>query len=322
MISPSMAETVGLSASCLTVLFWHPWLCRGLPVRPVQLDNVRRFPGYLDDYTVLILSYEYMKPESPDVNNALAAWVRGGGTLIYIGDGSDPYHKIKGWWNTGKADYQTPAEHLFEMLGLGRIPGDGVYPVGAGRTAVWNQAPALLCTSASVAEKYRSFIREVLAGGGQNWEYCNRLTLRRGPYLISAVMDESVNEEPAVFRGLFADMLENDYAICTEKSIRPDENAILFDFSKIEGEACRVVGCSARVNSLDCDEKGFRMEIKGAGSIHAWLRIRLPKPVRAVSAVDEDGNAVSIGFAWDEQTRTVLLDYDSQAKAVTVIGSF
>lgn len=26
---------VGLSASCLTVLFWHPWLCRGLPVRPV-----------------------------------------------------------------------------------------------------------------------------------------------------------------------------------------------------------------------------------------------------------------------------------------------
>ncbi|YCH30634.1 MMPL family transporter [Erwinia sp. PK3-005] len=27
----------GLSASCLTVLFWHPWLCRGLPVRPVPL---------------------------------------------------------------------------------------------------------------------------------------------------------------------------------------------------------------------------------------------------------------------------------------------
>ncbi|ALR78496.1 MMPL family transporter [[Enterobacter] lignolyticus] len=25
----------GLSASCLTVIFWHPYLCRGLPVRPV-----------------------------------------------------------------------------------------------------------------------------------------------------------------------------------------------------------------------------------------------------------------------------------------------
>ena len=113
-----------------------------------------------------------------------------------------------------------------------------------------------------------------------------------------------------------------DYAIRTEKTVRPDENAILFDFSKIEGEACRIVGCSARVNSLDCNEKGFRMEIKGAGSIHAWLRIRLPKPVRAINAVDEDGNAVSMGFVWDDQTRTVLLDYDSNAKAVTVTGSF
>ncbi|WP_428944156.1 MMPL family transporter [Pantoea sp. FN060301] len=26
---------VGLSASCLTVIFWQPWLCRGLPVRPI-----------------------------------------------------------------------------------------------------------------------------------------------------------------------------------------------------------------------------------------------------------------------------------------------
>lgn len=25
----------GLTASCLTVIFWHPWLCRGMPVRPV-----------------------------------------------------------------------------------------------------------------------------------------------------------------------------------------------------------------------------------------------------------------------------------------------
>jgi predicted exporter len=27
----------GLSASCLTVIFWYPWLCRGLPVRPVPM---------------------------------------------------------------------------------------------------------------------------------------------------------------------------------------------------------------------------------------------------------------------------------------------
>ena len=37
-----------------------PLLKYGLPVRPVQLDNVRRFAGYLDTLKVLILSYEYI----------------------------------------------------------------------------------------------------------------------------------------------------------------------------------------------------------------------------------------------------------------------
>ncbi|MBE6731371.1 MAG: hypothetical protein E7564_06760, partial [Ruminococcaceae bacterium] len=37
-----------------------PLLKYGLPVRPVQLDNIRRFTGYLNDYKTLILSYEYM----------------------------------------------------------------------------------------------------------------------------------------------------------------------------------------------------------------------------------------------------------------------
>ncbi len=31
----SVFAAAGLSAACLTVIFWHPWLCRDLPVRPV-----------------------------------------------------------------------------------------------------------------------------------------------------------------------------------------------------------------------------------------------------------------------------------------------
>ncbi|WP_313109360.1 MMPL family transporter [Atlantibacter sp.] len=31
----ALFAAAGLSASCLTVIFWHPWLCRRLPVRPV-----------------------------------------------------------------------------------------------------------------------------------------------------------------------------------------------------------------------------------------------------------------------------------------------
>lgn len=95
-----------------------PLLKHGITVRPVQLDNIRRFPNYLDDYKVLLLSYEFMKPEYPDIHNSLAQWVLDGGILIYVGDDSDPYHHIRAWWNEGKRKYNSPREHLFECMGL------------------------------------------------------------------------------------------------------------------------------------------------------------------------------------------------------------
>ena len=108
-----------------------PLLKYGLPVRPVQLDNVRRFTGYLKDIRFAILSYEYMKPVSPDIHTVLAEWVRCGGTLIYAGDGSDPFHAISSWWRD--AGYENPAQHLVETLGLGRSPEEGEYAFGKGR---------------------------------------------------------------------------------------------------------------------------------------------------------------------------------------------
>ena len=35
----ALFAAVGLSASCLTVIFWHPWMCRGLPIRPVPASR-------------------------------------------------------------------------------------------------------------------------------------------------------------------------------------------------------------------------------------------------------------------------------------------
>ena len=311
-----------------------PLLKYGLPVRPVLLDNARRYPGYLDDYKTLILSYEYIKPESPDVNNALAAWVKAGGTLVYIGDGSDPYHCIDGWWNRNKdsgegSAYENPAQHLFEMLELPLNPENGVNRAGNGIVMVWNISPSRLCLNTEVAEEYRTRIKELLALRGSDWQYGSTLTLRRGPYIISAVMDETgagrkESKEGHSFKGLFADMFANDYAIITEKQINPDENTILFDFSKIEGEDWRIIGCSARVFSLDSTDDGsaFTMKVKAADKIKAFIRIRLPKAAASITAEDEKGNPVEMDYAWDEASQTALLRYDSTNQTLLIKGLF
>jgi len=297
-----------------------PLLKYGLPVRPVQLDNVRRFAGYLDDSRFLILSYEYIKPEAPDVNASLVSWVRKGGTLLYIGDGSDPFHRITSWWR--QSGYENPAQHLFEMADMERVPADGCYPVGRGKVIVWNMLPARLCLCRTLAQDYRELVRGALLECCMDWQYRNDLTLHRGPYIISGVMDESVNDEPKVFEGLYADLLENDYPVITRKEIGPDENAILFDFSKIENEVFRIIGTSARVEAAEPLENGIRFQLKTADNIRVFVRVRLPHPADRVSAVDEDGNSVPIAMEWEERTRTLMFSYDSHARAVHVTAAY
>lgn len=316
--SPALPQFFGLSM---------PLLKYGLPIRPVQLDHVRRFAGYLKDCRFLILSYEYIKPESPDVNAALLSWVRAGGCLFYIGDGSDPYHAVSSWWR--QAGYENPAQHLFEMAEMERNPADGCYAAGRGTIRVWNLLPARLCLDRTLAQAYRERVKKALSectmGSSKespmsspmespaDWQYRNDLTLRRGPYLISAVMDESVDEKPKIFEGLYADLLENDYRIITHKEIAPDETAILFDFSRIQEEKFRIIGTSARVEEMQDLGGKYYFRLKTADNIRAYLRVRLPRPVVRVMAVDEDGENVPISMDWDERTQTLLLSYDSRA---------
>ena len=295
-----------------------PLLKYGLPVRPVQLDNVRRFAGYLDTLKVLILSYEYIKPEAPDINTAVLSWVMNGGTLLYIGDGSDPFHRIDSWWR--KSGYENPARHLFRLAGMEETPEDGVYPAGNGKIVVWNMVPAKICLSRELAQEYRYKVKDALESLGLSWEFRNDLTLHRGPDIISAVMDESVTDEKKVWEGLFADLGENDYPVITHKEIGPDETALLFDFDTIREETFRVIGTSARVLDAQTDDGGFQLKLKTADKIRAYTRVRLPQKAAAALAVDEQGQHVPMEVNWDDASQTLLLCYDSHSEEVTVTG--
>ena len=295
-----------------------PLLKYGLAVSPVQLDNLARFPGYLDGIRVLVLSYEFLKPDSPEIHTVLADWIKDGGELIYVGDGSDPFHQVRSWWQ--EQGYRDPSEHLLELCGIPRNAENGRYPAGKGAITVLRTAPYTICLNKIAADAWRSTVQATLNQAGIPWEYRNDLTLRRGPYLISAVMDESVNAEPKVLEGLFADMLENDFSIVRSKEIRPDGSAILFDFSRIADESFRVIGTSARVEEAELSENSFSLRLYAADRIHSFTRLRMPGKAKNLKAIDSDGNAVPLHDAWDAETRTLLLDYQSEGKPIRVTG--
>lgn len=84
----------------------------------------------------------------------------------------------------------------------------------------------------------------------------------------------------------------------------------------------RIVGTSARVLSLSATETGAALQLHTANNIHAFLRLRLPKPVAAATAADLENHPVNLNCTWDDISQTVLLDYQSTGETVCVNIAF
>ena len=281
-----------------------PLLKYGVPVRPVLLDNARRYTGYLNDYNVLVLSYEFMKPDYPDINAALAQWVMQGGTLIYVGNGSDPFNNIDLWW-AGK--YKNPAEHLFEMLGIKPDSEKNIFTCGKGIAAVWNINPCLFSFSKENADTLRDFFAEVIAKKDNRIEFKNYLSINRDPYIIAAVMDESVSDEPLTLNGNFVDMYSPKFDVLTQKTINAGESSMLLDLDKIKDEKLCIIGTSVRVNSLEENNGKITAEFQGAGGFTAFMRIRVPFEIKHAFVDGKDCQ-----FDYNKKSRTVLVTFPSK----------
>ena len=93
-----------------------PLLRDGIPVRTKAMELIDS-PDDLAGVSLLIVSYDNMKPLSEEVNIALSDWVKAGGTLLYLG-GPDAYVGLESeWWNAaGKGG--SPLQNLLQHLGL------------------------------------------------------------------------------------------------------------------------------------------------------------------------------------------------------------
>lgn len=323
-----------------------PLVKQGLPVRPVQLDNVRRFAGYLDDYRVLVLSYEFMKPEYPDLHNALAQWVRDGGALVYVGDDSDPYHAVREWWNTGKRRYTSPREHLFECLGLSVTAAtEGITRVGSGAVQFLRTSPKRLAESKEAAESLRVAVREALAAVSDvsqtPWEPLNYFQLQRGPYVIASVLTESSSDQPLTLQGSFVDLLEAGLPVKEQVIVAPGQQALLYDLNYRGQAEERIVAASSRIEDLQEDGNVIAFTARGPRPLKALARIRCETRPTSVLLRQEAGsdlvnstdsttvNAVeglensrvsecSATFEWDDKTRTLLVSYEHGEEGVRI----
>lgn len=281
-----------------------PLVKLGIPVQTVHMENLS-FEGTLKDIKVLIMSYANMKPQSADVHQYIAAWVKKGGVLIYCGADNDPYQSVMEWWNTKGNHYKTPAEHLFSLL----------KNTGKGKLFVIKEDPKDFVMKTAGADKLLAVVKEAYPG---TLTFRNHLYLERGPYDIVAVMDETTSQTPYVVNGPVIDLFDPTLPVLSQKTIQPGEQALLYNINRVKDKIQpQVLATAARIYDQEATATSYSFTAKSPINTINAMRVLLPS---APSSTTADG--LKIETTWDVASHTLFITFNNKPDGVRVNISY
>ncbi|MCC6728010.1 MAG: hypothetical protein IT208_01595 [Chthonomonadales bacterium] len=289
-----------------------PLLMRGVPVQPVQLENVGA-SGYLRGLRALVLTYQGMKPLTPDVHDRLAAWVRAGGVLVVWDDDSDAFNAVREWWNTDLNRFDTPRKHLFERLGLGAGRGPGTYRVGRGTVVFVAEDPVALARAADGGQRLIDELRGALEPRGVAWRETGHLLLRRGALLAAAGLAESPRAG-ALLHGRFVNLFDANLPVLTRVELTPRSRYLLVDLDALAESGPRLVAAACRALPTRSPADELSCIVEGVADTRAVVLVRFP---RAPGRVELDGQPVT-DTRYDAANRLLWVRFPNEARARTL----
>jgi hypothetical protein len=292
-----------------------PFLKRGMPVTPVQLENVG-MEHYLDGFRILLLSYRGMKPLDAAVHTALAKWVKSGGVLVVCDDDGDPYNAVRDWWNTGAMKYATPRQHLFEQLGLKESSSE-TNRVGKGIVIWMRENPAAFAASAEAESQLPNVVRRAAEAVRLKWHETNYLLLRRGPYVIAAGLDESPASGSKELQGKFINLFDSELKVQTKLTITPSSRYLLLDLEKTRGRDAKVLAAACKVVEGKGSNGRLSYFVEGVGGTEAVVLVRVPAGANP-SAEIAGGTITRLDHNASEHLGWIRFTNESKPRELTV----
>lgn len=289
-----------------------PLLKRGIPVSVVHIENT----GYTDTWKntkVLLMSYSNMKPLDAEYHKHIAQWVADGGQLIYSGRDDDPYQSVLEWWNQNGNEYKAPSEHLFELMGMPRNAAEGTYEYGKGKVYVLRHDPKEYVLEKGGDAKLMETVRQAYG----KLDIKNSFYLERGCYTLAAVVDESeAGDSPLTLKGKFIDLFDPELPVLREKTVKPGEQAFLFDISRVKDKKQpQVLAAASRQYDEQRTANSYSFVAKSPAQTSNVMRILLPKKAKSVKV---EGTK---DCTWDwnsNDLNTLLLKFENNPDGVKV----
>ena len=136
------------------------------------------------------------------------------------------------------------------------------------------ESPAALSRRKDGADHVRALVTSACHAVGLAYRETNYLTLRRGPYVVAAGLDESLSDAPHVLRGRFVDLFEAGLPVLESVELAPGSRHLLFDLDRapsppaVIASACKVLGADATpAGRSGSTRKGRRRSRRSSGSL-------------------------------------------------------
>ena len=268
------------------------------------------------------MSYSNMKPLSAQTHQYLADWVKKGGILIYCGKDDDPYQSVMEWWNTKGNHFSAPSEHLFRLLKINPTSTGEKFKVGKGVVYVIRKDPKEFVMEANGGKHFIDIVTHAYENDAKagKLSFKNSFYLKRGPFDIVSVMDESINNDSFVVKGPVIDLFDPALPVLAEKIITPGHQAFLYDLSRVKNKTQpQVLASAARIYEEKITKHSYSFICKSPLNTINSMRILLPAAPEKSEAIDDKGNPITlIKKSWDAVSHIYFLSFDNNPDGVTV----
>jgi hypothetical protein len=295
-----------------------PLLKHGIPVAPVQLENVT-VTNYLAGFKILLMTYQGMKPQTPEVQAPIADWVKRGGVLIFCDDDSDPFNAVHEWWNSGGNKFSTPRQPLFAQLGfenprdeadMQRKNSDEIsWSFGKGRVIWLKKNPVQLADSAAGAEQIVGIVGQAAKTAKLKWRETNYLLLRRGPYVIAAGLDESIPGESKTLHGHFVNLFDPELRDLDSVTIASGSRYFLRDLDAAPVQDHQLLAAACKALPEKSADHTLAFTVESVAGTPAVMLFRTTSPPHSITL---DGQSVT-DFNFSKQDGLLWIRFENEA---------
>jgi hypothetical protein len=298
-----------------------PLVKRGVPVQTVHMENLG-YAASLKNIKVLVMSYSNMKPVSAQIHEQLTAWVKQGGVLIYVGRDDDPYQSVMEWWDTKGNDFKAPSAHLFKLLGINPTDDNQRFTVGKGSVYVLRQNPKEFVMQANNDDSFIKTVKQAYekdAKGG-TLTFKNSMYLERGPYDVVSVMDENADSKPYVVKGPVIDLFDPQLPVLAQKTINPNEQALLYVINRVPNKKQpKVLTSASRIYDEKATANSYTFVAKSPINTLNSARILLPAKPKETVVTDSEGKTITdVKTSWDTSSNTMYLGFANSPDGIKV----